>query len=187
SFARRLDAQRKAKLGDDLHPIGVLIDDAIARRRNAAREPHELRAPLVHRERRGHDAASGVRDAERLQRALHGAVFAEAPMQRDERALKAIALQLEQIAHGGIEWIGIDPFFAQRAEHGVAREKRDLALRRWTAHQHGNFAEFSHRRTRTRLALSSRANPLLSSRAKPLLSSRAKPLLSSREQRGTRF
>ena len=48
------------------HPVGVGVDDAIARRRNAAREPDELGAPLVHRQRGGHHAAAGVRNAAAL-------------------------------------------------------------------------------------------------------------------------
>ena len=56
-------------------------------------EPHELGAPLVHRQRGRHDAAAGVRNAERLERALHRAVLAEAAVQRDEHAREAVALE----------------------------------------------------------------------------------------------
>ena len=48
-------------------------------------------------------AAAGVGDAERLERALHGAVLAEAAVQRDEHAREAFALQVEQVALGRIE------------------------------------------------------------------------------------
>jgi hypothetical protein len=45
-----------------------------------------LRPPFVHPERRGHDAAAGVGNAHQFQRALDRAVFAIAPVQRNERA-----------------------------------------------------------------------------------------------------
>src|SRR5207248_5505376 len=88
--------------------------------------------------------AAGVRDAERFQRALHGPVFAETSVQRDEHAIEAVLLQLEQIAYGRIEWIRVDAFLAQRAEHGIAGQERNFALRRRTAHQHGDFSEVVH-------------------------------------------
>src|SRR5438552_16742521 len=104
AFARGLDDYWQAELGDDLHPIGIRVDHPITRRRNARREPDELGAPFVHRERGSHHAASRIRDPQRLERALHGAVLAEAAMQCDEDALEAVALELGEIAHGGIEW-----------------------------------------------------------------------------------
>ena len=128
------------------------VDDAIARRRNAAREPDELRAPLVHRERGGHDAAAGVRNAERLERALHRAVLAEAAVQRDEHAREAVARQLEQVALGRIERMRVDAALAQRVQHGVAGQQRDLALGRRAAEQHGDLAEIV-RRFRAALAV----------------------------------
>ena len=94
AFARRLDDQRQAQFGDDRHPVGRSVDDAIPWRRNAAREPHELGAPLVHRERRRHHAAARVGNPQGFERALHGAVFAEAPVERDERARVALAGEL---------------------------------------------------------------------------------------------
>ena len=77
ALARGLDDQRQPELGDHAHPVGLRVDDAVARRRDAARQPHELGAPLVHRQRRRHHAAAGVGNAQRLERALHGAVLAE--------------------------------------------------------------------------------------------------------------
>ena len=86
------------------------VDDAIARRRDAAREPDELRAPLVHRERRRHHAAAGVRDPQRLERALHGAVLAEAAVQRDEHAVEALALELDRSRSAGSNACASTPF-----------------------------------------------------------------------------
>ena len=118
------------------------VDDAILRRRNAAREPDELRAPLVHRQRRRHHAAAGVGNLQRLQRALHGAVLAEAAVQRDEDAREAVALQVEDVALGRIERMRVHALLAQRRQDAIAGHQRHLALRGRTAQQHRDFAEF---------------------------------------------
>src|SRR5204862_7403524 len=102
-------------------------------------------APLVHRERGRHDAAARVRDAERLERALHGAVLAEPPVQRDERARVAVALELPQVALARVERVRVDALLAQRAEDAVARHQRNLALRRGSAEQDSDLAEVARR------------------------------------------
>src|SRR6185312_3230134 len=109
--------------------------------RNAARDPDELRAPLVHRERRRHDAAPGVGNAQRLERALYGAVFPEAAVQRDEDTCEAVGRELGEIALGRVERMGVDATFAQCLQHGVAGQKRDFAFGRRTAEQHRDLAE----------------------------------------------
>ncbi len=78
---------------------------------------------------------------QRLERALDRAVLAEAAVQRDEHAIEAVALQLPQVALGGIERMRIDTLLAQRAQHAVAGHERNLALRRRSAQQHGHLAE----------------------------------------------
>src|SRR5690348_3163365 len=143
TLARGLDDQRQTQLGDHGPPVGPCVDDAVARRRDAACEPHQLRAPLVHRERRTHDAAARVRNAQRLERALDGAVLAEAAVQRDERALEALGLELVEGALGRIERVRVHALALQRSQDRVAGEERDLSLRARSAHQHGDFAEFA--------------------------------------------
>ena len=107
------------------------VDDAVARRRDAAREPDELGAPLVHRERGGHHAAARVADAQRLERALHGAVLAEAAVQRDEHARRSRrGASSHSVALRRVERVRVDALVAQRGQHGVAGQERDLALRR---------------------------------------------------------
>jgi hypothetical protein len=55
-----------------------------------------------------HHARAGVGNAQQFERALHRAVFAEAAMQRDEAALEAFALQLDQVALGRVEGMRVD-------------------------------------------------------------------------------
>ena len=81
---------------------------------------------------------------ERLQRALHGAVLAEAAVQRDEHAGEAFAAQLPQVALGGIERVRVDALLAQRRKDAVAGHERHFALRGRTAQEHGDFAELGH-------------------------------------------
>src|SRR6185312_1752154 len=109
--------------------------------RNAARDPDELRAPLVHRERRRHDAAPGVGNAQRLKRAQHDAVNPEAAVQRDEDTCEAVGRELGEIALGRVERMGVDATLAQCLQHGVAGQKRDFAFGRRTAEQHRDLAE----------------------------------------------
>src|SRR6266567_740037 len=144
SLARRLDDQRQSKLGDNRPPVRPGIDDAKARCGNFACDPDELSAPLVHRQSRGHHTAAGVRHAEYLERTLDGSVFAETPVQGDERALETLALELEKRALRRIERVRVDPLALQRREHGVAGEKRDFSFRRRAAHQHRHLPEFTH-------------------------------------------
>jgi hypothetical protein len=96
TLARRLDEERQAQFGGHRVPVGVGLEDVPGRRRQMLGVPHHLGAPLVHRQRRGHHAAAGVRDAHQFQRALHGAVLAEAAVQRDEHAVEALGLQRPQ-------------------------------------------------------------------------------------------
>src|SRR6185436_13602449 len=89
----------------------------------------------------GHDAASGVRNLQHLERALHRAVFAEPPMERDEDALEAFALQVEELALGRVEWLRVHALRAQRLEHRTPGDERDLALGGRSAHEHRDAAE----------------------------------------------
>jgi hypothetical protein len=52
------------------------------------RPPEQLAAPFVHAQRRGHHAAAGVGNAHQFENTLDGAVFAVAPVQRDESAIE---------------------------------------------------------------------------------------------------
>ena len=115
-----------------------------ARRRQAAGHPHHLGAHLVHRERRGHHAAAGVGDAHQLQRTLHRPVLAVAPVQRDEDALEALALQLEHLALRRIEGVRVHAGGLQRLEDVLPRHQRDLPLGRFAAHEDCHFAEVLH-------------------------------------------
>src|SRR6185312_6201369 len=55
---------------------------------------------------------------------------------------EAVALQLPQVALGGIERMRVDALLAERGDHAFARHQRDLALGGRAAHQHGDLAEF---------------------------------------------
>ena len=82
-----------------------------------------------------HHAAAGVGDAHHLERALHRAVLAEATVQRDEGAREALALEVEEVALGRIEGVRVDALLAQRREHRLAGDERDLPLGRRAAHE----------------------------------------------------
>ena len=88
--------------------------------------------------------------AQRLERALHGAVLAEPAVQRDEHAVEAFALEVEELPVPGVERVRVHALLDERRQHRVARQERDLALRRRPAHQHGDLAEFAHARLRGR-------------------------------------
>ena len=91
------------ELGDDAHPVGR----ASTTRHGGVGMPTADHTSLVRHlsiaSADASDAAAGVRNAQRLQRALHRAVLAEAAVQRDEHALEAVALQVEELALGRIE------------------------------------------------------------------------------------
>ena len=110
-----------------------------------ARVPDELGAPLVHRQRGGHHAAAGVRNPQRLERALHGAVLAEAAVQRDEaRARSRSRFSSHRSRSAGSNACASTPFSRSAASTRVAGQERDLALGRRPAHQHRDLAEFAH-------------------------------------------
>ncbi len=144
AFPRGLDDHGQAQLGNNGPPVGLRVDHAIARRRNAAGEPHQLGSPLVHGEGGAHHPAPRVRDAQHFQRALHRAVLAEAAVQGDEGATEALRFQLVERAFRRIERMRVDAPALQGSEHGVARHERDLALRAGAAHQHRYLAELAH-------------------------------------------
>ena len=104
AFARRFHDQRQSELVGHAAHVGrrLLVDTQPqpARCRQALGQPDALGHHLVERDRRGHHARAGVRDAEQLERALHRAVFAVAAVQRDEAAHEAVALEFDQIAFG---------------------------------------------------------------------------------------
>src|SRR5690606_28333682 len=95
----------------------------------------------VHRQRRRHHAATGVRDAHQLQGPLHGAVLAATAVQGDEHALKTFFLQRVQVALGRIERMRIHACRLQRGEHRLARHQGHLALGGRTTEQHRNLSE----------------------------------------------
>src|SRR5262249_53231775 len=64
-----------------------------------------------------------------------------APVQRDEAAREAFALQVEEVALLRVERVRVHALRAQRLEDAVAAHQRDLALGGRTAHQHRNLAE----------------------------------------------
>ena len=62
-------------------------------------------------------------------------------MQRDPDALEALLEQLRQRAVARIKGVRVDGAAAQRLEHGVAAEERDLALARVAAEEHRDAPE----------------------------------------------
>ena len=145
AFARRLHDQRQSEVvGHGAHMrqrLLIGIQALPARRRQTLGQPHAFGHHLVERDRRGHHAGAGVRDAEQFERALHRAVFAVAAVQRDEAAHEAVALEFDEIALARVEGVRVDADRSQRGQHAVARQQRDLALGRRAAHQHRGLAE----------------------------------------------
>ncbi len=142
SLVRRLDDQRKAqRLGR-----GLAVDFAgqhrVPRRWQAEALPDLLGAQLVHGQRRGEDAAAGVRNAGTLQQPLHAAVFATAAVQDDKGPVDPLAAQALQQVITGIDTEGIHTRRLQRGEHGSAGLEGDLALGAPAAEEHGDAAEF---------------------------------------------
>ena len=88
SFVGRFYEQRQTQLLRDRLPVAMFIEQRVIRHWQVRRLPYQLGAPLVHAQRRGHHAAAGIGDAQQFQRALHRAVFAVTPMQRDKHAIK---------------------------------------------------------------------------------------------------
>jgi hypothetical protein len=145
ALARRLDHQRQAEhVGDGAQLLARLLIAAEAdeaRRRQPFGEPDALGHHLVHGDCRGEHARAGVRQTEQLERALDAAVLAMAAVQGDEAADEALALELAELALGGIERMGVDAHAPQRQQHAGARHDRDLPLGRGAAHQHRDLAQ----------------------------------------------
>ena len=128
ALVRRLHEERQAQAVQRRAAQSVsALGDGEARRRDAGGEPHELGAPLVHRERGGHDAAAGVGDAQHLERALHRAVLAEAAVQRDEGAREALALQVEELALLRVEGVRVHALLAQRRRARALPEMSEIS------------------------------------------------------------
>ena len=108
AFARRFDNQWQAEIIKNTCEIAVCAEHVITRRRDARRLPHQLGTPLVHRERARHHARSGVRNVQRFQNTLHGAILAEASVQRDKHAIKFFSRQIENRMHRRIEGIRVN-------------------------------------------------------------------------------
>ncbi len=58
---------------------------------------------------------------------------------------KPSRFSVPQVALRRVERVRIDALLAERLQHRVAGQERDLALGARPAHQHGDFAEFAHR------------------------------------------
>ena len=103
--------------------------------------PDLFGAQLVHRQRRGQDAAAGVGNAGALEQALHGAIFATAAVQHDKGAVDLLAIQASQEIITHVDAEGIHTTSLQGTEHRVAGLQRHLALGALAAEQHGDAAE----------------------------------------------
>src|SRR5690606_42031287 len=91
--------------------------------------------------RRAGDAPAGAGNGEMLERPLDRAVLAATAMERDEAAREALAAQLEEVAHRGVERMGVHALRAQRLQHAVAAHERDFALGGAAAEEHRHLAE----------------------------------------------
>ena len=137
-----LHNQRQLQFLNNSPPVAMRSEHAVSRCWNAGGLPDEFGSPFVHRQRRAHHAGTGVGNLQGFKYTLHGAVFSEAAMQRDEYAIKFLARQIKQRIDDWIEGVRIHALLAQRSKHAAPGEQRDFALSAWAAHQHGNFAEF---------------------------------------------
>ncbi len=110
--------------------------------------PHLLGAQLVHRQGRSQDAATGVRDTQAFEQALHAAVFAAATMQNDKSQVDLFPLQnIEQIvAHINTEHV--DASVLQGAQHLRAGFERHFPFSALAAVQHGHPAKIRWRKGR---------------------------------------
>ena len=120
SLVRRLDDQRQTETLRNTGPIAAGIYHLESRRRDAGRCPHHFRAHLVHRQRRSHYAAAGIRNAHQFQCALHRAVFAVTTVQCNEHAGKAVALELKNLTFGRVKSMGIETALLQCFQHIAA-------------------------------------------------------------------
>ncbi len=109
------------------------------------RLPHPLGAGLVHRQRRTEHARTGVRHAQRFQRALQHAVFATAVLavQDVEHAREMAGAQRIEQRRNAVDRMRIDAARLQRREHVAAGIERHLALGRAAAHHHGDATELA--------------------------------------------
>jgi hypothetical protein len=127
ALARRLHDHGQAEhVGHGHDLLAALLVEGQAHvlgRRQAVGLPDALGHDLVHGHARSHHTRASVRNAQQFERALHGAVFAMAAMQRDEAACKAFALQLDQFAFGRIEGMRVDAARTQGFEHTGARHQ----------------------------------------------------------------
>src|SRR6516165_8523720 len=113
------------------------------RGRNADGERQALGAQLIHADGRAHHAASGVGNAQVLERALERPVLAPRAVERDPDALEARDEQVRERLIARIEGEGLDTARLEGFQHGVAREERDLALAGITAVEHRHAAELA--------------------------------------------
>src|SRR5262249_8648737 len=109
--------------------------------RDPAGLPHELRAPLVHRQRARQHARAGIRNAEQLQSTLYGPVLAVAPVQSDEDAVEALRDELLGPALGRIERMRIHAVRGQGGTHHGPAVERAGARGRFPAERDRHFPE----------------------------------------------
>src|SRR3546814_18941508 len=76
-------------------------------------QPDLLGHDLVHGQGRSQGAAAGVRQLQKLQRALQSTVFAMASVQGNENTVKAGTDQIDQCVAAGVEQVGIHTGAAQ--------------------------------------------------------------------------
>ena len=90
--------------------------------------PDEFATVFIHAERGGEHAAACVGDAERFERALHGAVFAVGAVQDVKGSLKTLGFEFGEIGFGGVKRMGINAFALQGGEDGFAAGEGDFAF-----------------------------------------------------------
>ena len=99
---------------------------------------HLLGLELVHGQRAREDAAARVRDAHQLEQALHAAVFAAPPVERQEDDVDVggaqALVQARAVVAPDHPHDVVTPALEGRGD-AVARAKRDLTLRAASPHQ----------------------------------------------------
>jgi len=120
---RKIERQRRGRAID-----GVGLEDHVGDDRQARGGQQPLGADLVHRQRRGGDAAAGVRHAHRLEQSLGTAVLPERTVEHDHRGLDGGGPDpLGQIP-AGVDLDHVVSAGAQRRGHGATTQERDFPL-----------------------------------------------------------
>src|SRR5712671_5208660 len=124
--------------------IALAREQLALRRRNAASQPGELGAPLVHREGAAQNARAGIRNANQLERSLDRPILAVTAVQRDEDAVEPIFDERVESPLLRVEGVSIHAFFPKSGEHHSAAFQRHGALGRAPAREHGDLSKVAH-------------------------------------------